>query len=330
MRKIIITFCFCATIFYDGTAFSQQSHFTDMFGNVSGWVKDQETGAPIKGASVYVLTSGDDPVDSARAIDKGIASYQENFEPKQITDQNGRFLINSVPTSDEGPLYSVLVEANGYRSYLIKNFAVPPGASLSFDFKILLKKGEGKMEVIEKSRINSIIFDRYGNNPEEDKEANMMEHIGISPNKDKVAFSHPDWSMNPARDGNPASFNVRYSLWVIDLTSDRARCLAGEDNDFTNLSRPSWSPDQSWLAFMASMPGGYSLSLWVVDTSGANLKQLVIPVGLQIMYHSPIKWKNGHTVVVEGSRKEFEDNKVKIIAKILDYDCETGTLKSEN
>ena len=300
------------------TSKAQQSHPMNMFGNVSGWVKDQETAAPIKGAYVYVLTSGDDPEDSARSIDKELVSSSENFKPKGISDENGRFLINSVPTSEEGPMYSVLVASKGYRSYLIKNFAVPPGASLSFDFRILLKKGEGKMEVIEKSKINSISFDRYGHSPAEDESARMMADVGFSPKKDKIALARLDWTVNPAASMTPASYDFRYTLWTIDLMTNRATCLAGEDTEYINISNPSWSPDGSWIAFAGATrgtPGKYSGGIWVVDSSGNGLSKVPLTIHVQVLYHSPMSWKGGHTLVIQGAG---------------DFGCETGTLKPEN
>ena len=83
-------------------------------GNVSGWVKDEETKVPITSAEVYVLDSSNNIESSIRRIDKEIALSTTSFKPKGFSDKNGRFLINGVPTPDGGAIHTVIVKAIGY------------------------------------------------------------------------------------------------------------------------------------------------------------------------------------------------------------------------
>jgi|GEM_PF-4557615 len=93
----------------------------DYVGNVAGVVVDVETGAPIEGAEIVLV---DKPLRRSEKETAFTVQSNKGFivvpadavvSPlRTVTDSNGEFLINSVPTPNPSKDYTVLASVSGY------------------------------------------------------------------------------------------------------------------------------------------------------------------------------------------------------------------------
>jgi hypothetical protein len=126
-------------------------------GNVSGIIIDKDNGFPISFAAVNLVETADSYDNIITNINQQIIPADQKFNPKRITDNNGKFLINFVPTPDSGKPYSLLIKARGYESQLIKKLFVPVGALSSPELIIKLKKGDLPTKILGESELRSMV-----------------------------------------------------------------------------------------------------------------------------------------------------------------------------
>lgn len=151
--RLVVTIVFCLSGYANAGIRGKAMDPRKYVGDVSGWVIDSETGKPVEGTKVSLMRSQVQGESS-----KGIGRTQAltlPFKPDRITDVQGRFLINFVPTPDSGQSYSLVVSAKGYQTQIINNLFVPPGAVMSPELTIRLSPGNAPLRVLSKSEMES-------------------------------------------------------------------------------------------------------------------------------------------------------------------------------
>lgn len=126
-------------------------------GNVYGNVVDAETGKPVAGAEVVLteaaVARSKKPFDRGIATDGGYVALPRELDSsalRTITDENGDFLINSVPTPYPAKSYTIVVQRSGYFSQVLNQIPVRPGAVMSLHLNIALDRGFGRIKIFEK------------------------------------------------------------------------------------------------------------------------------------------------------------------------------------
>src|SRR2546421_12141395 len=139
-------------------ASSSQVDERNYVGNVYGTVVDAETGQPLQGVEI-VLTSapllkGKRTQAKALSSNKGYVVVPPEFYNSKLrafTDENGEFLINSVPTPYPAKPYTIIATAPGHVSQVLDQIPVLPGAVMSLHATISLERGYGQAKVFDKS-----------------------------------------------------------------------------------------------------------------------------------------------------------------------------------
>jgi hypothetical protein len=128
------------TILTSGPVFSQTERSSSpsadqLVGNVYGTVIDATTSKPIPNADVFLLDpfTRRGPTDQVIRTDKGTITLPplQTAVRSGVTNQQGEFLINFVPTPFPFKLYTIVIRASGYNPCVIDQARVLPGATMS-------------------------------------------------------------------------------------------------------------------------------------------------------------------------------------------------------
>jgi hypothetical protein len=127
-------------------------------GNVYGSVVDAQTGQPLAG--VEIVLTGEPIVKSKKPTLAAIATARGGYisfprgmlfsNLRTITNENGEFLINSIPTPYPEKPYTILASLPGYVSQVLNQVPVRPGAVMALHLNIRLESGFGKVQLFEK------------------------------------------------------------------------------------------------------------------------------------------------------------------------------------
>jgi hypothetical protein len=119
----------------------------NMVGNVYGRIADVRSGQPIGGAAValFPLPMPTNTRGTWVSCASGVAFVPESSQAvrRGMTDKEGDFLINAVPTPYPGKDYLILVQAEGYAPLLIGQVRVLPGAVMALRLDGSLSRGAG-------------------------------------------------------------------------------------------------------------------------------------------------------------------------------------------
>jgi hypothetical protein len=128
-------------------------------GNVYGRIVDAETGEPIKDAEVVLIEESVWDENSwksrprwqwgneAQWLDTEFGNWGFNKKAwrestlRARSDEDGSFLINSVPASRYWKKYTVIARAEGFNWKVLSDFPVLPGAVMALEVSFALKRG---------------------------------------------------------------------------------------------------------------------------------------------------------------------------------------------
>jgi hypothetical protein len=116
-----------------------------MVGNVYGIVMDATTLTPISQAEIFLLRQ---PLAQGSVqelmrtppADQTLSQLQ-TAERRGLTDPQGEFLINSVPTPFPGQFYLIVIRSPGYNLFVIDQARVLPGATMALKLNARLTPG---------------------------------------------------------------------------------------------------------------------------------------------------------------------------------------------
>jgi hypothetical protein len=115
-----------------------------LVGNVYGTVTEVETSKPISGAEIFLLDQTFQKSEKRTSIrtNKGniLLPPLSTAIRRGVTDEEGKFLINFVPTPFPFKSYTIVVKAPGYPLFLINEARVLPGAVMALKVTCKLTK----------------------------------------------------------------------------------------------------------------------------------------------------------------------------------------------
>jgi len=129
----------------------------DYVGNVYGFVRDAVTGGPLKDAEVVLITEPlkktTDVSGLATKTNKGWLVVPEEVHSSPLrgtTNEEGHFLINSVPTPFPSKNYTIIARVPEYDWQIIDQVPVLPGSLMALEVTFSLSKNGGQAVVFAK------------------------------------------------------------------------------------------------------------------------------------------------------------------------------------
>ncbi|MDN3379858.1 MULTISPECIES: TonB-dependent receptor [unclassified Pseudoalteromonas] len=172
-NKIFKKAALCAAICSSLTFYSSLSSASNVDGSIKGVVVQQQTDAPLAGASVI------------------ITNEQNGYSKTLVVDKNGQFNLNSIPVGQ----YNIRIEQQGYQTSELKDVTIGIGKSSSLEIE--MTKGDVEVISVTGSRIARV--DVTSSEASFNISAEELNRLPVAPDITSVALLAPGVNLGDSR-----------------------------------------------------------------------------------------------------------------------------------